>query len=173
MQTHISAITRGADHQLHILRKLKPFRPVADRTMAVQALVLSKLYYSSISLVGLPQTSLAPLKDTLKAAARLITGPIRSNHITPDLQSLKWLPFEARIHFKIAYITHKALHYNTPSYLTQKLTLSGGNGSSRSTSSLLLKPQKFKKNKTYNRSFSGIAPKIWNSLLRLDVHIHL
>lgn len=65
-------------------------------------------------LAGLPKAWLAPLRATLNVSARLITGSRKLDHITPDLIQLNWLSIEARIHFKIACLTHKAIHYNTP-----------------------------------------------------------
>lgn len=74
MQSHISIATKGANHKLSILRKLKPFLPQADLKMAVQALVLLRLDYGSTTLCGLPKYKLAPLRAALNAAARLVSG---------------------------------------------------------------------------------------------------
>ena len=40
----------------------------------------------------------------------MITGARNSDHITPVLKSLHWLPVEARINFKILLITYKILN---------------------------------------------------------------
>ena len=140
MQSHIRATTRSASHHLNLLRSIKPFIPQADFRMAVQALVIPRLVYGSTTLVGIPSSKLAPLRVTLNNAARLITGSNRRDHITPKLKSLNLLPYEARIHLKIACLTHKALHHNTPVYLADKLEISGRSRSTRGASSLLLKP---------------------------------
>lgn len=86
------------------------------------------------------------------------------DNITPHLKALNWLPYEARVQFKFACITHKAIHYRTPGYLAQKITLSGGCRVSRSHGDLLLKPARLRKKRTYDRAFSGAAPRIWNAL---------
>lgn len=164
MQEQISKATKGANLQLSLLRKLKPFLPQDDLKMAVQALVLPRLDYGSSTLCGLPKCKLAPLRATLNAAARLVTGTKRNSRISPTLKTLNWLPYEARIHLKVACMTHKALHSNTPSYLAHKLERSGGCRQLRSADTFLLKPQAFLKKSTSCRAFSGIAPKIWNSL---------
>lgn len=164
MQEHISSATKGPNFHISILRKIKPFLPPDDFKSAVQALVISRLDYGCATLCGLPRYKLALLRASLNSAARLIVGSRRNSHITPVLKSLNWLPLEAKIDLKIACMTHKALHFITSLYLAQKLELSGRSRSSRSSSTLLLKPQKFQKKKTSNRAFSGIAPRIWNSL---------
>lgn len=88
MQSHISNATKGANHKLSILRKLKPFLPQADLKMAVQALVLPRLDYGSTTLCGLPKYKLAPLRAALNAAARLVSGTKRNSHISPTLKAL-------------------------------------------------------------------------------------
>lgn len=164
MQNHISAATKGANFRMSTLRRLKPFIPANDIKQAVQALVIPRVEYGSVALCGLPRSTMASLRASINAAARLITGSKRNCCISPDLRALNWLPFEARIHLKIACMTHKALHHNTPRYLAEKLVLSGGNRTTRSSYNLLLKPQRFNKKKTYNCTFSGMAPRIWNTL---------
>ena len=47
----------------------------------------------------------------------MITGARSSDHITPLLKSLHWLPMEARIHFKILLITYKILNGKSAWYL--------------------------------------------------------
>lgn len=164
MQNHIILLAKNARFHLNYLRKMKPFIENSDLKTAVQALAISRLEYGCSTLVGLPKISTAPLKVCLNAAARLITGSRKYDHISPHLKALNWLPYEAQIHLKLACITHKALNHNTPQYLAQKRTLSGGNRHSRSADNLLLKPSRFNKTKTSNRAFSGAAPRIWNSL---------
>lgn len=144
MQDYISASIKGANFEMSFLRKLEPFLLPDDLKSAVQALVISRLEYGNATLCGLPKYRLAPLRASLNAAARLITGSKKYNHISPDLKTLNWLPFEARIHLKLACMAHNALHFNTPLYRAKKLELSGGARTSRSSCTLLLKPKKYK-----------------------------
>ena len=55
------------------------------------------------------------------SVARLLTHTPTRHHITPVLQNLHWLPVPQRIQFKILLLTHKALHNQAPSYLTDLL----------------------------------------------------
>lgn len=85
MQAHISATTRGANYQLNMLKKIKPFLPPEDLRTAVQSLIIPRLKYGLVTLAGLPKASLAPLRATLNASARLLTGSRKFDHISPDL----------------------------------------------------------------------------------------
>ena len=51
------------------------------------------------------------------AAARVVTGTRKFDHITPVLHQLHWLPMRQRITFKLAIITFKCLRGLAPSYL--------------------------------------------------------
>ena len=51
------------------------------------------------------------------AAARLVTGTRRRDHITPVLRQLHWLPVRQRVEFKLALKVYKALHDATAAYL--------------------------------------------------------
>jgi len=48
------------------------------------------------------------------AAARLVSGTRRSEHITPVLRQLHWLPVQQRIEFKMAVLVYKALNGLSP-----------------------------------------------------------
>ncbi len=52
------------------------------------------------------------------AAARLLTGTRKREHITPILASLHWLPVRFRIDFKILILVFKSLNGLAPTYLS-------------------------------------------------------
>ena len=51
------------------------------------------------------------------AAARLVTGAGRRDHITPVLRQLHWLPVRQRMVFKVAGLVHQSLEGVAPAYL--------------------------------------------------------
>ena len=63
------------------------------------------------------------LQRIQNTAARMITGARSSDHITPLLKSLHWLPVEARIHFKIVLITYKILNGQSAEYLERSSSI--------------------------------------------------
>ena len=111
--------------------------------------------------IGLPNVIMKRVQSILNRAARLIFNlPPRvlttSSHI-----ELHWLPFKARIEFKICLITFKALKFNQPSYIRELLSFS----SHESTSGLrsaddpyhLHEPRAIGERGFANRSFSYIC----------------
>ncbi len=55
-------------------------------------------------------------------SARLISKIKLTEHITPELMSLHWLPVKYRIQYKILLLTHKAQHGKVPKYLQDLFT---------------------------------------------------
>ena len=63
------------------------------------------------------------LQAVQNAAARLVTGARRRDHITPVLRQLHWLPVRQRVNFKLAVLVFKALHGLTSCYLVDDCQL--------------------------------------------------
>ncbi|XP_022796953.1 uncharacterized protein LOC111335335 [Stylophora pistillata] len=121
--------------------------------------------YCNSLLYGLPSYELSKLQRVQNTAARLIVGARRSDHMTPILRDLHWLPIPARLEFKILLLTYKCLHNQGPSYLRELLKFPNPSRILRSSmQSLLLKS--YRPNTLYygERTFAFAAPKLWNSI---------
>lgn len=94
MKAHIKSMAKSARFHLNYIKKIKPLITPADLKLAVQSLVISRLEYGCTTLAGLSKTAIAPLKACLNAAARIITGTRKYDHISPHLKALNWLPYE-------------------------------------------------------------------------------
>ena len=130
----------------------------------VQCFVISRLDYCNSLLYGIPEESLDKLQKVQNAAARLIYGVRKHDHVTHLLKNLHWLPIRYRIQFKIALITFKTLNGNGPEYLAELLIPLQQNRALRSSHKNMLKVPKIKLKYGGDRSFSVAAPRIWNSL---------
>ena len=80
------------------------------------------------------------------------------------LSELHWLPVRHRINFKIATITHRVLQFQQPSYLAALIPRDAPVRSLRSSSSLAICVPLRKTSMATSRSFSSVAPTIWNAL---------
>ena len=129
---------------------------------------MSRLDYCNSVLAGLPTSTLQPLQRVQNAAAQLVFGLSRSEHVTPTLIHLHWLPVSYRITLKLCCLVH-AIHYgHNPAYLTETVQSVGASRSrcrlrSSSTSSMDYSLPRLR-TKFGERAFSHAGPATWNAL---------
>jgi len=122
MRTHVNRTVSRCFNTLRQLRNIRRQVPTAVFQSLVIALVLSRLDYCNIVLVGLSANLIHRLQSVQNAAARLIFGIRRSEHVTDALVSLHWLRVPERILFKIAVTTYRAVNGSAPAYLSSYFT---------------------------------------------------
>jgi len=115
-------------------------------------------------LYGIADNQLQRLQSVQNTAARLVTGTQRTEHITPVLQSLHWLPVRQRIIYKLATLVHKCLTGRVPAYLAeycrQTDTRRPGMQSAGTSTLEVLRTRTV----LCDRSFAVAGLRIWNSL---------
>ena len=97
MSSHITSLFRSGYYQLRQLRgTIQSLTPDATKTL-VHAFICSRLDYCNTLLFGVADQQLKRLQSVQNAAARLVTGTRRSDHITQVLKILHWLPVQQHI----------------------------------------------------------------------------
>uniref|UniRef100_A0A669B839 Reverse transcriptase domain-containing protein n=1 Tax=Oreochromis niloticus TaxID=8128 RepID=A0A669B839_ORENI len=114
---HIKQICKTAFFHLRNISKIRNILSQSDAEKLVHAFITSRLDYCNSLLSGCPKNSLKSLQLIQNAAARVLTGTRKREHISPVLASLHWLPVKSRIEFKILLLTYKVLNNQAPSYL--------------------------------------------------------
>jgi hypothetical protein len=164
MEQQINATTKTCYFHLRAISKIRKCLPEATCKTLVQALVISRLDYGNALYNGLPQALLSRLQRTQNAAARVITGAKRHDHITPHLQSLHWLPVQSRVQYKLLLHTFKAINHLSPGYMTELVPLRQNQRSLRSSSKPLIQVPRTRTARYGDRTFSASAARLWNSL---------
>ncbi|XP_051980605.1 uncharacterized protein LOC127641781 [Xyrauchen texanus] len=164
----INAVVRSSFFQLRQIAKLKPLLSFKDLETFIHAFISSRLDYSNALYMGLNHSSLYRLQLVQNAAARLLTGAKKREHISPVLASLHGLPVHYRIHFKIFLFVYKDLNGVAPSYLSELLSYQQTPRSLRSSDKFLLQIPRSRLNFKVDRAFSVAGPRLWNSI-PLDV----
>ena len=125
---------------------------------------MSRFDYCNSSLYGVSSGQLQRLQRIQNHAARLVLRKRKSDHITPLLKELHWLPVESRIKFKVATLAYRHFDGTLPPYLSARLSIYHPGRELRSSSEKLpVVPEKGLKS-AGGRTFAFAAPSIWNTL---------
>ena len=132
----------------------------------MHAFVACRLDYCNSLLHRITDSLFRRLQSIQSAAARLITGTRRRDHISPVLRDLHWLPVRRRVDYKLALLVYKLLHGLVPPYLADDCILPSSDKFCRLYSAdvdTCIVPRTH----THfgDQSFSAAGPRIWNSLL--------
>lgn len=100
LTSHINDLCRKAFF-INSIGRIRKYLPPDPLRRLVDALVISHLDYCNSLLYGLPSYELAKLQRVQNTVARLIVRARQSDHMTPILRDLHWLPIPARLEFKI------------------------------------------------------------------------
>ncbi|XP_030845633.1 uncharacterized protein LOC115925755 [Strongylocentrotus purpuratus] len=100
MEPQISSCIRSACYHIRHIRRIRDYLTPHATKQAVHALVTSRLDMYNSTLNGLPDTLIKRLQKVQNSAARLVTRSKLSDHITPVLEDLHWLPVRQRLEYK-------------------------------------------------------------------------
>ena len=116
MEQHVSAVVRSCFFHIRSLSKVRPYITYKAASSIAVCLILSKLDYCNSLLSGLPPKQIKRLQAVQNAAARSVMkcNNKKTDHITPILRQLHWLPIQKRIRHKILSATYRSVHDNTP-----------------------------------------------------------
>ena len=127
-------------------------------------LLLLGLDYCNYYLSCFSNKSLKTQQLIQNAAAWLLTGTRKRDHISPVLASLHWLPVKSRIEFQILLLTYKAFHGQAPSYLKDLIVPYNPTRILRFQNAGSLVVPRVSKSQMGGRAFSYQAPLLWNLL---------
>ena len=160
MLPHVNSVCKSAFYHLRNISRIRKLLSTKTTETLVHAFITSKLDHCNSLLYNVPRYVIVKkLQSVQNAAARLITGSRKYDHITPILFDLHWLPVSERIKFKIILLTHKALHQQSPIYIHDLIRR-------YSTSSYAFRrcPANFNLKSYGSRAFAVSTPELWNKL---------
>jgi len=166
MADYVSAICRSGYFQLHQLRPVARSLTADAAKMIVHAFIACRLDYCNSLLHSITDSLFRQLQSIQNAAARLIMGTRRWDHITPVLRDLHWLPVRRRVDYKLALLVYKSLHGLVPPYLADDCILASSDKFRCHLHSADVDTCIIPRTRSCfgDRSFSAVGPRIWNSL---------
>uniref|UniRef100_A0A8C1X0A8 Reverse transcriptase domain-containing protein n=1 Tax=Cyprinus carpio TaxID=7962 RepID=A0A8C1X0A8_CYPCA len=161
--SHVKAVTKSAYYYLKNIVRIRCFFSIQDLEKLVHAFITSREDYCNGLLTGLPKKTIRQLQLIQNAAVRILTRTRKSEHITPVLRSLQWLPVTFRIDFKVPLLVYKSLNDLGPKYIAVMFTEYKPNSALRSLGlSQLEIPRIYTKHG--ESAFSYYAARRWNQL---------
>jgi len=107
MKDHISALSRSCFWQLRQLQFVRSSLTSDTAKTLVHAFISSRLDYCNSLLYGVSDSMLKKIQAFQNAAAWVVTGARKVDHITPVLRELHWLPVHQRIRYKLAMTVYR------------------------------------------------------------------
>ena len=123
MSKHVTSDCKSAFFHLYNIRRIKNYLSRENLLTLVHAFITSRLDYCNSVLYGVPKEQISKLQRVQNAAARLVMDIGKYSYITPALYDLHWLPIHAGIHFKILLLAFKVIHWQTPAYLSNSVSV--------------------------------------------------
>ena len=100
MSSHVNRLCKSASFSIKRIGQICKYLDALCTETLVHAFVTSKLDYCNSLLIGLPDKEISKLQRIQNAAARFVTRTRKTDHISPILRKLHWLPVHKRIIFK-------------------------------------------------------------------------
>ena len=168
MDKHVSSVVKTANYHLRNISRLRKYLDDKSAEKVIHAFISSRLDCCNALLHGLPDTLLSRLQKVQNTAARILTRTSYTDHISPVLSALHWLPVKKRISFKILVLTYRCQNGLALCYLSELLLPYEQSRSLRSSDKSLFKVLRMRL-KTYgNRSFYFF--RLLTCLLIIGIH---
>ena len=128
MTTIVKKPVRSCFHSLRKIRVISRTLTKEAAKMLVCGFIRSRIVYCNAVFAGLPRSTTNHLDSVLQAAARMIYGLSKHDHITSVLRDeLHWLPVTQRVIYKLCLTTYKATNGIVPSFIAAMCVRSSTN----------------------------------------------
>ena len=168
MLYHVNSITRSCFYHLCQLHTVRRALTYDSAKLLAHAFVSSRVGYYNSLFFGASAHVLRKMQAVLNAAARLVCGLGRFDHIMPAMRDdLHWLPVRQRIEYKIALLVYNYLHRAAPLYLSDycaAITETNRRHNLHSISRGDLLQPRTRTHRLGPCSFRSSSPSVWNSL---------
>ena len=157
MRTHVDKITSHCYSLLRNIGRIKRFLSQKQREVLVHAVISSRIDYCNSVFYGLDKYLIQSIQKVQNAALRMIFGLRKRTCLSEYYAKLHWLKIEQRVYFKILLLVFKCINRIAATEIIEKIV------HFKYSDKLILSQQQFT-SKYGRRSFTYIAPKLWNEV---------
>ena len=169
LSAHVANICKSCYYHMKDFQRIRRHLDRSTAVSVANALVSSRLDYCNSLLYGLTDKCQQKLQVVQNTLCRIVTRSSKFDHITNHRKLLHWLPIKYRVVFKIGLLTYKALNFESPSYLRDRLNLplvTSTRSHDKINDNKLRIPAKKALHRNpsfFTKQFSFSAPTLWNS----------
>ena len=133
--------------------------------VVIQALVLSRMDYCNLLLMGSAEYQIDKLQRIQIMACRVICGVRKFNSISYHIKDLHWICMHECIACKFCILMFKSYRYITPKYLAELVSFKSKHSRNlHSNSRFMAHVERSNNVQTISSVFFIMGPKLWNSL---------
>ena len=110
MDVHLNKTTQIAWYHLYIISMIRQYLSKEQTQSVIHVYVTSHLDQNNSLLSGVTDMHLQKLQKVQNAAAKVILGGKKRDHVTGLLKNLHWLPIRKRKLFKILLLVFKSVN---------------------------------------------------------------
>jgi hypothetical protein len=163
MELQVNKIRMTSFAGLRLISRIRNSIDKQTCTSLVRALVLSHLEFCASLLSGCCLKVTKKLTTVINASLRIIERRRKTDSVSDLYYSLRLLPVQQHIQFRLLLLVYKALTTGEPAFVANLLKINQPVRALRSQDQLLLEVP-FTYTKKGDCAFSVCAPKLWNSL---------
>ena len=158
MNHQVSMLSRSVNLTLKNLSSVRHMLTDSAASTLIHSLVMSKIDSCNSLYLGMSAENMCSLQKLQNAAMRYITRSHPSVSVSEHFRNEHWLNIHQRICFKYLVIIFKCINCFAPIPLQRKISL-------RCPERMVLETSTLYPRTTYGRrSFSYMAPRMWNAL---------
>ena len=157
MQPQVIALKKDCFRLIRNIRKMSYILSKKQLKLVMNSLVVCRLDYCNAIYFGINEKYLNELQMIQNAAAKVVYGLHKHDHLGDTLKNLHWLPIRERINYKILLLVYKSLNGMGPIYLQEMLKYANFNHSIH-----LVEPRVL--TAIGERAFQKCGPKLWNGV---------
>ena len=131
--------------------------------LLIESVVFSKMLYCSSVWSNTTAQNITKIQSIQSFTCKIITNSKKSDHVTPLLRHLNWLPVREQLQYRDSILAFKCIYGTAPQYLTSKFKRRSKIHTRNTRNASTIQIPLFR-TAAGQRTFAYRGAKIWNNL---------
>ena len=160
---HITSIVLSCFSKLSQINRVKKSFDKETLQLLIESVVFSKMLYCSSVWSNTTAQNINKILSIQNFACNIITNSKKSDHVTPLLRHLNWLPVREQLQYRDSILAFKCINGIAPQYLTSKFKKRSKIHTRNTRNANTIQIPLFR-TAAGQRTFAYRGAKIWNNL---------